>query len=153
MADLAFVRIDETGLQIFQSWFESGELSAISYPTQEWFRYVRSSPGVCAYMVYEDGTPVGEFQMDVAMKQGVSVGYIALVVNPGLWNRGYGRRLLRAFLARPELSALNRVVAKVAPGNTASQHCLAVAGFVQQDIEPDEEGMLTFAYILGRNRA
>ena len=144
MSNLVFTPIDEQGLLIYQTWFNDAELSRrIEPPTRGWFDYVRYEPGYFAWMIYEDGIAVGQLQLDTYSNR---TGSMALVVKPELRNRGYGTRILRAFLERAEVRQLNRIEATIEPDNIPALHCAKSVGFVQQSPEPDDEGFLDFVY-------
>jgi len=141
---LDFVPLDETGLYTLESWFDDTELGRrYASPTCVWLDYVRLQPGVYAWMIFESGIPVGHFQLDT---QDNASGYIGFVVNPKLRNRGYGKRILRDFLVRPEIEHLETILGTAEVDNVASHRCLEAAGFQQQNSAPDEEGFLTFVY-------
>jgi RimJ/RimL family protein N-acetyltransferase len=52
--------------------------------------------------------------------------------------------MIRALVARPELSEVGLFEAGVEPENIASIRCLLAAGFQPHSNEPDYEGMLYF---------
>ena len=144
MTDLTFTLLDEAGLSTLRSWFSDPELKRrFEYPTHIWFDYVSDSPNVYAWMIQEDDLPVGQLQLDINTDQ---TGYIGFCVKPELRNQGFGKRILRAFLARPEVSTLKRVVATAEVDNLASHRCVKAVGFVQEGSEPDEQGFLSFVY-------
>ena len=144
MSDLTFALLDETGLSILRSWYSDPELQRrLEYPTQTWFDYVSGEPNVHAWMIQEDDLSVGHLQLDVGADQ---TGYIGFCVKPELRNQGYGKRILRAFLARSEVRTLNRIVAEAEVDNSASHSCLKAAGFAQEGNGPDEYGFLRFIY-------
>jgi RimJ/RimL family protein N-acetyltransferase len=139
-----FIPIDETGLKEYESWFGDSELRRrIEHPTTAWFRYVRNQPGVHAWMIHETEIPVGHIQLDVSADQ---AGSFSIVVKTQLRNRGYGRRILRAFLARPEVLSRERLEADVEHDNIPAQRCLRAAGLTQEGVNPDREGFLAFVY-------
>ena len=144
MTDLVFTPLDEVGLSTLRSWFSDPELRhRFEYPTDTWFDYVSNRPNVRAWMIREDDLPVGQFQLDIETDQ---TGYIGFYVKPELRNQGYGKWMLRNFLARPEVGSLDRIVATADVDNLASQHCLVGAGFTLERGEPDEEGFLHYVY-------
>jgi RimJ/RimL family protein N-acetyltransferase len=146
MTELNFVLLDAIGYAEFCSWFENEELRRrISLPTSVWFDYVRQTPGVYAWMIYDATQPVGEVQLDIIANNSGATGHIALVVNPDLWQQGWCKRILRALLKRPELAALTTIEAHVEPDNIASQRCLQFVGFAKAEII-SKEGMLIYSY-------
>lgn len=144
MSAFAFVPIDEPGLQLLQSWFVDDELQRrYDRPTDRWLAYVRSQPGVYAWLINEAGVPVGYLQLDT---DAAGTGYIGLVVRPDLRKHGYGKRILRALLDRPEVRPLHQIIGSAEADNVASQRCVTAVGFIQQDSQPDAAGFLTFVY-------
>ena len=135
---LTFTPIDEEGLAIYGSWFSDDELRhRIEPPTRRWFDYVRHTPGCFAWLVHEEDIPVALVQLDT---DSGGNGSVALVVRPDLRRRGYGTRVLRALLQRPEVLALGCVEAEVEVDNLAGIRCAEAAGFVRQGPEADGEG-------------
>lgn len=144
MPELVFVPLDEPGFSVLTSWFADQELRRrIEVPTRVWFDYIRGQPDVYGLVVREDGDPVGQLQLDIHPER---TGYIGFYVNPELRGQGYGRRILRAFLARPEAAGLRQIIATVEMDNLASQRCLLASNFILDGAGPDEEGFLHFVY-------
>ena len=142
MPELLFVPLDEPGFSILTSWFADPELRRrFEFPTRVWFDYVRSEPNVYGWIVREDGDPVGLLQLDIHPER---TGYIGFYVKPELRGQGYGRRILRALLARPEITGLRQIVATTEPDNLASQRCLLAVNFSQDGTAPDQDGFLRF---------
>jgi RimJ/RimL family protein N-acetyltransferase len=140
--NLTFVPFDEHAYQIYASWFADAELARrISLPSKEWLALVTCKPSSRAWLIYEGSLPVGEIQMDIEPKAN-----IAYVVNPALRGQGYGKGILRAFLAREDVKGFPQIEAFVEPDNVASIHVLLAVGFVQLREVPDEDGCLKFVY-------
>ena len=96
-------------MTLLVDWFRDPELNRrISAPTEQWFQYVTAGAGNRAWLVYEGFLPVGLVQLDTGSDQ---TGSISLAVNPYLRARGYGRRILSAFLRQKAVQSLNRVEA------------------------------------------
>ena len=145
MPELSFAPMDESGFGMLEEWFRDDELSRwVSRPTPEWLGYVRCTPGVFAWMVFETGSAIGHIQMDVATEAGARIGYVGFLTRPDLRNLGHGRRMLGALAEQPEASDLDRLVAKVEPDNHASQRCLLAAGWQRDECGPDEDGFHTY---------
>jgi RimJ/RimL family protein N-acetyltransferase len=77
----------------------------------------------------------------------VVTGSIAFVIDPAVRRQGLGRSMIRALVARPELSEVRLFEAGVDPENVASIRCLVAADFQPHNIEPDFEGMLYFIFL------
>jgi RimJ/RimL family protein N-acetyltransferase len=145
MADLSFRPLDESEMRMYATWFDDAELRRrIEAPTPQWFRYVTATPGIYAWLVYEADAAVGQVALDTDADQH---GYFGLVVKPALRNQGYGKRILRAFLRRPEVTNLKQLEATVEPDNHAALRCCEQVGFAQIGSAPDDEGFLRFVYI------
>ena len=123
MSELLFCPLDETTFGLYCTWFQDTELKRrIEPPTQQWLNYVRNMPGIYAWIIYEGNIPVGQLQLDTYADHTGSVG---LVVNPTLRNQGNGKKILKAFLKRAEVTRLAQL---------------------EVTIEPDNEGFLHFTY-------
>jgi RimJ/RimL family protein N-acetyltransferase len=148
VASLEFVSVDGSAFRAYQSWFVDEELPRrISPPAPEWLEYVCLTSGVHAWMVREKGRPVGQVQLDV---DDDGAGYVAVVVEPDLRGRGYGTRILRDLLARPEARSAARLEAGIEANNVASRRLAESAGFAAQDSRPDRDGFLHYVYITSR---
>ena len=140
MTKLRFQRMDRNDLETFAAWFADAELSRrISAPTEQWFRYVSTRSDNFAWLVYELERAVGQVSLDTFPNQ---TGSISLVVNPELRSRGFGRRILRSFLAQAEAAHLGEIEACIEVDNTASLRCFQGCGFVACTQEPDNHGLI-----------
>ena len=144
MAELTFHLLDESELLLLDTWFQDVELRRrMQPPTLQWFGYITKAPGCYAWMVYEGDTALGQLQLDTYEDNTGSVGF---AVNPQLRNQGYGKKILRVFLRRPEVTRLEQLEARIEADNPASIRCFQQAAFRQAGSEPDSEGFLRFTY-------
>ena len=144
MPELQFRRLDSLGLDIFAAWFADNELNRrICAPTEQWFQYVSTKPENSAWLVYEGRTAVGQLQLDTYPDR---TGSLSLVVNPELRSRGYGKRILSAFLLQGEASRLVEIKACIEADNSASLNCFRACGFVARETEPDSNGLISLVY-------
>ena len=65
-------------------------------------------------------------------------------VDPKRQARGFGRALLEAAMARPELTDVEVFYCGIDSDNTASRRCAVAAGFMLMSGEPDAENTLYF---------
>ena len=150
MTELKFQRMDRNGLETFAAWFADAELRRrISAPTETWFRYVSTGADNFAWLVYEEGRAVGQVSLDTFPDQ---TGSMSLAVNPELRTRGYGGRILRAFLAQEEIAPLGAIVACIEADNAASLRCFRGCGFVALTEGPDPHGLIEHVYRRGSGR-
>ncbi|WP_201363025.1 GNAT family N-acetyltransferase [Dictyobacter formicarum] len=143
MSDLVFIPLDAEEHSRYQDWFHDPDLARrINYPDTVWFDYVSTSPHVYTWMIYADVGPVGVIQFE---KDHTRASF-SIAVNPRLRGQGYGKRIMRAFLARPEVQAVACVHAGVEYDNQPSMRCLQSAGFTMLSPVPDEHGFIEFVY-------
>lgn len=144
MSELTFRILDEVELPQLNTWYQDAELRhRIQPPTPLWFNYVTQTPGCYAWMVYDDHVAIGQIQLDTYAN---NTGSMSLAVNPKLRNQGHGKRILRSFLQRPEVTKLYRLEIGIQSDNIASLQCFRKSGFTQVSSEPDEQGFLHFIY-------
>ena len=125
---------------MLQSWFADAELARwVDFPSRRWFDYTMGQPASYPCVAYEGEVPVGFVQYDTKPDGTASFLYY---VRPDLRNRGYGRRILWAMLAAPELAGVDVVWCGVDPDNTASLHCLAAVGFTRVEPYPGDPSLL-----------
>jgi len=93
-------------------------------------------------MIYAEVGPVGviQFEKDHARAS------FSIAVNPRLRGQGYGKRIMQAFLERPEVQAVACVHAGVEYDNQSSMRCLQAVGFTMVSRIPDEHGFIEFTY-------
>jgi RimJ/RimL family protein N-acetyltransferase len=147
MTDLRFQRMDRDDLETFAAWFADAELRRrISESTEQWFQYVSSGDNNFAWLVYEAERAVGQVSLDTFAHQ---TGSIGLVVNPELRSQGFGKHILRSFLARAATAHLGEIAACIEADNTASLRCFQGCGFVACPPEPDSNGLIKHVYTRG----
>ena len=141
---LTFTPLDEAGLAVYASWFVDEELQRrMEFPTAAWLDFVRRTPGYYAWMVSAGGDMIGYIGLEI---EADGLAHVGLAVRPAVRACGYGRTILRALLARPELAEVRAVEAGIAAYNMASLRCFAAAGFVADGHPPDEDGFLHLIY-------
>ena len=137
---LRFERLDCAGLRVFAAWFDEGELRRrLSAPDEAWFRYVSAGAGNGAWLAYEGERAVGQVQLDAAPD---GTGSLSLAVHPALRGRGYGGRILAAFLRGEEALRLGEITACIEADNAASLRCFRACGFVPRGDGPDADGLI-----------
>ena len=63
---LTFHSVGEPVFEILKTWFADPELiRRIEFPTARWFDYVRHTPGVYAWLIFDENTPVAHVQFDI----------------------------------------------------------------------------------------
>jgi RimJ/RimL family protein N-acetyltransferase len=128
---------------MLQSWFQDAELKRrLAFPSESWFEFVTTDPVQRAQIAYESSTPVGFVHYEHESDGRVA---LAFGVRPDLRGRGYGKRILRAVLASPELASVERVWGGVEPDNVASIRCLTAVGFTSEPY-PEEPSMVKMIY-------
>ena len=94
---LSFRLIEPHHIPLLWQWFTHPNLQKrLEAPTEQWFQYARSTPGVFAWMVYADTEAIGHVQVDTEAN---GFGSVALVVDPACHKQGYGSAILRALPA------------------------------------------------------
>ena len=142
--DLIFRPFVDQDFELLKSWFDDPGMGRwLEYPTMLWFDYVRNTPDVYAWMICDGDLPVGYIHMDT---EAGKIGYPSIAVRPDKHGQGYGRRMLRGLLLRPEVSRLERLEGDVERGNIASEHCVTAAGFRPVSDTYDAAGMKRFVY-------
>lgn len=96
---------------------------------------------VLAALRVEDGDYVGSGRLVRTGEDGVELGYI---VRHELWGRGYGTSIAKGLMQAAARIGAERVGARTATTNLASQRVLEKAGLIRQGAEADAEGMLHY---------
>jgi len=143
VADLVLRPVAESDLRTLQRWFHDREIRKRlggMMPLRAWLHHVTTHADRLAWMALEKGSAVGLIDLETCAD---GTATFAFLVAPRLRFRGYGKRLVRALRARPEVTGLTSVEGRVEPDNTAALRCLRAVGFAPRSLEPDEEGFLT----------
>jgi RimJ/RimL family protein N-acetyltransferase len=135
---ITFRRIAQKDLATLRSWFADTDLAErLSYPDDTWFAHLRSDDAACWVASDETGSILAQLQVD---RTDASTGDLAFAIRPDLRGKGYGKAVLRAFLARVGRNYV-RLAAFIEPDNIASLACVRSCGF-EVALSPDEDGML-----------
>jgi RimJ/RimL family protein N-acetyltransferase len=153
MGPIEFTPLSEDTLAVATPWFEDEQtqrwlggpgwpalaLRLAADPSAE--HRGRRVTGRFVWLAHAGQTPIG--LVDTELYGNATAG-VALVVNPALRGRGFGRRIIQALLARSELEATEVVRAGIEPENAASVRCFTAAGFTAEADTPDDEGIVYF---------
>ncbi|MFS0616063.1 GNAT family N-acetyltransferase [Lederbergia ruris] len=140
---LDFYRLDEVHLEVLDEWFKDEEVLhrlGGTLPLNNWFQYVQKSPYYWAWLVQEQGRPVGAIWMEMDINFSTS---IALLTHPQLRNKGYGTKMLQTLLQRPELSQAEKIEVGIEPDNPSSLKCFKHIGFKEEGFDADGFMILT----------
>jgi RimJ/RimL family protein N-acetyltransferase len=142
--DLTFRIIAEQEYQLLKTWFDDAEMEQrLSFPTDQWFDYVRQTPGTYAWMIFDADMPVGYVQLGIEEDKRA---YLAFGVKAEWRGKGYGRRILQALVNRPEVAGLASIEGGIQADNISSQRCVIAAGFRAQSETPDADGFINYIY-------
>ena len=143
---LEFAAMTVDDLIILQAWFADEELKrrmAGLLPLGQYYTYLQSNPASHAWMVRENGTPVGAVILE-GMPDAPHT--FAFFVNPTLRSRGYGRQMLRQLLLQAKAIGVKKLTAGVESNNIASQRCLESVGFSAENEVADGDGFWGYCY-------
>ncbi|MDQ0178028.1 L-amino acid N-acyltransferase YncA [Bacillus chungangensis] len=132
-------------LPMLKTWFNDKEIQdrmAGMLPLESWYNNVCSNDQYFIWAGYAKDELVGIIIVEIEEE----IGYIALIVNPSLQNRGYGKELLRQVLIHPELKSVKKWEAEIEEDHLASIACFRALGFIEEDAVPDEDGFVNFVY-------
>ena len=137
---ITFRLFEAADLLEFRSWFADAELARrLSYPTDEWFDYVKGPAVRCWAALDATGQMIAELQIDQDCNRS---GYFDIAIKPPLRRQGLGTKVLKAFIDGPG-RIYTTLEAAVEPGNIASLACLRRCGF-DEHLHPDEDGFMRF---------
>ena len=141
---LIFVPLDKAGFELFKNWFSEQETHCrIALPDENWFEYATHTPNVFSWTVWQDEHCIAELQLDIDAER---IGYIDIVVNPDFRNSGFGKRVIREFLAMPKHPNLRRIEAHIETDNPASLNLFKSVGFKRVKKAEREDGFWVFSY-------
>lgn len=146
MSDIILRQVDDRARPILEQWFQDIKLRCRlggMLPLREWFDYIQAEPDHLAWIAYEDEQPVGYVDLEPEDKTSAST---ILLVNPALRGHDYGKRILHALLARPEVATLKQVEAIIETDNQASLHCFRDVGFMDAPLEPQQDHIVRLVY-------
>ena len=126
---------------IYQSWFADEELSRRISIAPTWFDYVTQTPGVFAWMIFQNKMPAAVIQFG-----DLPYPALAIAMNPILRGQGLCAPTLRFVLDQPELRRLGRIYGAIEPDNFASLNCVRKAGFSRTSDELDDDGLIPVVF-------
>ena len=106
--------------------------------SDEWFRFVERDPSEVVLIAVVKDKAAGVVQGEFASNGSVS---IALLLDPSLRGKRYGRMILQAALKQPEFEKASNFAVSIDPKNEASLKCFVSAGF-KKAAEPDADGLI-----------
>lgn len=149
MTELIFVPMTQEYMPTLEKWFKDAELRRRfggMLPLQNFFNYVQSEPDYFWWVALDGKMSVGMAFMQIEPEEPQGFGFL---VNPALRRRGYGARILKLLMARPETASATVWQAAIEQNNIASQRCVAALGFVPDGNGPDAQGFLQHVYEVG----
>ncbi len=150
MSDLIVVPMTQDYLPMLEEWFEDDELQhrfGGMLPLQKFWDYVQSEPGYFWWVALDGDRPVGMAFMQIEPGEPQGFGFF---VSPSQRRQGYGTRILKRLLARPEAASATVWQAGIEADNFASRRCVAALGFTPDGNGPDDEGFLQYIYEVGK---
>lgn len=138
---------NENDIETLQTWFEDSEVQRRldgMLPLHEWFKYVKSSTGYQVWMgLGESGQSIGIIMVE---QDTDFTGNIALIVNPILRGKGYGRALIEQVMVLSETQSIKKWFAGIEEDNIACLKCFQSVGYLFEDSKPDEDGYYSLIY-------
>ncbi|MNW31156.1 hypothetical protein D3C74_80640 [compost metagenome] len=131
---------EEKDIGMIEPWFRDHEVQLRLEgmgPLGKWFHCVKQNSDYYVWLAIENDQTVG---MAMVEAESNVIGNVALVVNPSLWSRGYGRAILKKVLFLPEMDFIKKWVAGIEEDNTASLKCFQSEGFSFEGSQTDEDG-------------
>lgn len=137
----------ENDIETLQTWFEDSEVQRRldgMLPLHEWFKYVKASTGYQVWMgLGESGQSIGIIMVE---QDTDFTGNIALIVNPILRGKGYGRALIEQVMVLSETQSIKKWFAGIEEDNIACLKCFQSVGYLFEDSKPDEDGYYSLIY-------
>lgn len=137
-----FRLLQEQDLPDLEEWHKEG----VSLPGTEWprklFAIINNDPCRKCFIASVQEENVGYVDCEFGNDENV---YIALMVDPKLRNKGYGKDILQSFMSHPEV--LGRIVcAGIEEDHVQSLRCFEAVGFVRRDNQPNHEGIINLTF-------
>lgn len=137
----------EHELPLLQNWFKDTEVQQRlegMLPLEEWYGHVSQHPGYGVWVAFSQKEAVGIIMIE---QEEQNTGSIAIVVNPSVRGKGYGKAVIGKALNLPEMEMINKWYAGIEADNTACLKCFESAGFRPEHAVPDEDGYFSLWYI------
>lgn len=138
-------RLQKTDLPILELWLEDAEVLKRMdgmLPLDEWYENTSRNDMYYTWLAYIGEQPIGTVIIELDEESA----YIGIITNPALRYKGYGKALISEVMKRPELQAVTKWVASIEEDNVPCLACFSALGYVQEDLEPDEDGFLELVY-------
>ncbi|MBK3494060.1 GNAT family N-acetyltransferase [Viridibacillus sp. YIM B01967] len=138
---------NEKDIETIQTWFEDSEVQRRldgMLPLHEWYGYVKDNIGYRVWMgLGESGQSIGI----IMVEQDIDfTGNIAIIVNPILRGKGYGRALIGQVMVLSETQPIKKWFAGIEEDNIACLKCFQSIGYSFEDSKSDEDGYYSLIY-------
>lgn len=144
---LRFEAVREDDLVHLTEWHADAELAAryggTDWPAKLW-EILNTDPSRRCFIAWNDDEAVG--YLDWELHPDENLAWIGLAVKPELRAKGWGTRILRAWLESEIAHSVGEIRAGIEPDNPASVRCFSSAGFKPMSDVPDEEGIIDYSY-------
>lgn len=129
-------------LPILAEWFQDADtcqrLGGI-LPLDAWYSVVSKNPDYHIWMIRKVDETFGCLILEIIDR----VGHLAIIVNPELRGKGYGRRILVELFEQELAAKLDTIIANIWQGHIASQQCFLAAGF-EPGTTADADGFVSY---------
>lgn len=138
----------ESDIVTIKGWFEDAEVQRRlegMQPLSEWYNYVASKEDYQVWTALDENKqPIGIVMVE---QESNYVGYIALVINPILRGKGYGKALVKKVMSLPSTQSIKKWIANIETDNIACLKCFESVGYSFENSIPDEDGYYLLIYI------
>ncbi|MDR6721543.1 GNAT family N-acetyltransferase [Paenibacillus sp. 2003] len=137
----------ERDLPMLEDWFKDAEVHRRlegMLPLDEWHQHVEQHPGYDVWVAFSQGKAVGVIMIE---QEEQNTGSIAIVVDPSVRGRGYGRAVVGKAMQLPKLETIHKWYAGIEADNAACLKCFQSTGFVLENEDPDEDGYFSLWHI------
>ncbi|MGN9867014.1 GNAT family N-acetyltransferase [Bacillus swezeyi] len=134
-------------IEWLQTWFEDGEVQKRlegMMPLHDWYNFVEENENYQVWAALQDGKPVGAVMVEV--EEGFT-GNIALLVDPFLRSKGYGKAIIKRTVQLSEMSRIKKWFAGIEEDNHACLRCFQSIGYSFESDQPDEDGYYSLIYL------
>ncbi|MGG4321346.1 GNAT family N-acetyltransferase [Bacillus sonorensis] len=133
-------------LEWLQTWFKDAEVKRRlegMLPLDDWYKFAQENEKYWVWVALKGRKPVGAVMVEVEED---CTGNIALLVDPFLRGKGYGKAMLKRAMRLPEMGQVKKWFAGIEEDHHICLRCFQSMGYIFENEHPDEDGFYSLIY-------
>lgn len=140
-----FREFTENDIDLLKSWRKDRLVQKyVHYASlEDWFNYMNKNPYYYSWIAYDRELPDVAVGIVNIEEYKPLVGAISVITNPVLRGKGYGEKIVKYVIQRPEIAHFKKIEAFIKPENVSSLKLFKKANFINYGLN---DGLLQFVF-------